>query len=333
MSTPRTFVPSERVKLASLWVGWPYLLEEWGSELEGARREIVSLVRQARRFVPVTLVCGSDDAEASARERLVGVDVQFVRIPAGDIWLRDTGPIVAARYDEAVALTFRFNGWGEKYIMAGDQQTASAMANHLMLPVIPHTFVLEGGAVEFDGAGRCLTTRRCLLNANRNLAWTENVAEEELKRVFGLTDVIWLDDGLKNDHTDGHVDNIARFIEPGRVICQRPSGPDDPNAERLARIVSELKAASLEVTTIPSPGRVVGADGSLPASHLNFVFVAGGVIVPIYEDVFSAQAAIELSEIFPDREIIVLPSRHILSGGGSFHCMTREIPLYPFVEA
>ena len=130
-----------------------------------------------------------------------------------------------------------------------------------------------------------------------------------------------------NDHTDGHVDNVARFIAPGHAICQHPSGSDDPNAETLQQIETTLRRAGLEVTTIPSPGLVKDEDGNpVPASHMNFTITNGVVLVPVYEDRYSLVALAELSALFEGRKVIGLPARHILNGGGSFHCMTREIP-------
>lgn len=333
MDLTRVHMPSEQVALSSLWVGWPYLQSEWGSALDGARQEISDFVRAARRFVPVVVAVGSDDAEKSARSMLPSENVNFCRIPMGDIWLRDTGAIIAEKNGASVALTFQFNGWGQKYIMSGDTETASAMAAELGLVEVRRDFVLEGGAVEFDGAGRCITSRSCLLNPNRKSEWTEAVAEAALMKVFNVDTVIWLDDGLLNDHTDGHVDNLARFIAPGRVLCQHMSRSDDPNADIYARIEKELAAAGLDVVTIPSPDIISDANGvEMPASHLNFVFLPGAIIFPVYDVRLSVLAQKRLEGIFPDREIIALPSRNILSGGGSFHCMTREIPSFPIQE-
>ena len=312
---------------AALWVGWPRLVEEWGGDLEGPRKDIAGFIRAASEFVPVKIATGSEDAETSARQA-VGDAAEIVRLPTGDIWLRDTGAVITGSGAARQAQTFRFNGWGGKYLMPGDTDTASAMASAEALPVKAHDLVLEGGGIDVDGEGRLLTTRQCLLNRNRNPELGEGDIEAALRDILGVSEIIWLDDGLLNDHTDGHVDNIARFIGPGHVLCQSPSGNDDPNAEVLEQIETDLIRAGLNVSTIPSPGRVKDEDGNpVPASHMNFTITNGAVLMPVYEDRFSRVALAELGALFEGRKIIGLPARHILNGGGSFHCMTREIPV------
>jgi agmatine deiminase len=217
--------------------------------------------------------------------------------------------------------------------MPGDTMTAGGIASVEQSPVRKHGFILEGGAIDLDGAGRLLTTRECLLNPNRNSDWTETLAERVLMEAFGVTQVIWLDDGLRNDHTDGHVDNIARFIGPGRVLCQAPSGSGDPNADRLRAIEASLRAEGLDVDLIPSPGRILDAAGiALPASHMNFVISNGHVIVPIYEDVHAPRAIAALEAAMPNFDVLGLPARNILAGGGAFHCMTQQIPAFEDVS-
>ena len=208
----------------------------------------------------------------------------------------------------------------------GDDQTAESIAAYEGIPSHAHDFILEGGAVELDGAGRLLTTRECMLNSNRN-DWNERQAETALKGAFGVSEIIWLERGLEGDYTDGHIDNIARFIGPGQVLCQQTSGDDDPHAGRLGEIEAALRSAGLDVYTLPSPGRIIGADGeALPANHLNFTITNDALLMPAYEGHYSAHAMMTLAELFVRRDVIALPSVHILQGGGSFHCMTREIP-------
>lgn len=330
-TAPDLYVPPEWTDQAYLWVGWPHLREEWGDAFDPARAEIAALIEHASQFAVIKIACGSEEAYDSAVLALRDVtgDVQLHRVPSGDIWLRDTGPIFA-EHAGTTALCFEFNGWGGKYVMPGDTETAAAIASAESVKPREHSFVLEGGAVDFDGAGRVLTTRQCLLHPNRNAGWTEADAETALAEAFGVSEVIWLGDGLINDHTDGHVDNLARFIGPGRVICQHPSGDDDPNAAVFEACRSALNTAGLEVVTIPSPGRILAADGrATPASHMNFLISNGAVFLPIYERVYSEVAVRALQAHLPDHEIIPLPAGAILAGGGSFHCMTRDVPRFP----
>jgi len=193
--------------------------------------------------------------------------------------------------------------------------------------------VIEGGALDHDGFGTVLTTRQCLLNPNRNADWSEMEAEAALTTSLGARAVLWLGDGLANDHTDGHVDNLARFVAPGVVACPVAWGQGDPNAEvydDAARRLAGMRTArgsALTVTRIASPGRIEDEDGTvLPASHMNFIIANGAVIAPIYETRAAAFALDTLQSLFPERTVIGLGSRALLSGGGSFHCISREEP-------
>ena len=178
----------------------------------------------------VRLLVNGAEAEASARAALGGA-AEIVPARYGDIWLRDTGPIFARLRGGAVALRFKTNSWGGKYDLPDDATVGEDVARLAGLPVCSFDFVLEGGAVDHDGEGTMLTTRQTLLNPNRN-GWSKAAAEAALGEAFGAKKVIWLDEGLKNDHTDGHIDNIARFVAPGRVVCQAPAGPTIPTPRR-----------------------------------------------------------------------------------------------------
>lgn len=326
MTASKPFLAPEWAPQAALWAGWPRLAEEWGGDLTAARADIAAFIRAAAAHVKVKVAIGSDEAMASASAALGNV-ADLIRIPTGDIWLRDTGPIVTGQGAAREAQVFRFNGWGGKYLMDGDTETAAALAGVEGLAARRHDFILEGGGIDADGEGRLLTTRQCLLNVNRNPGLNQAQIEAQLSTALGVEDILWLGDGLANDHTDGHVDNIARFIAPGHVLCQHPASPEDPNTDVLREIERTLSAAGLMVSTIPSPGFVHFGDGvPVPASHMNFTITNGCVLVPIYEDRYSAVALAELKALFPGRAVIGLPARGILAGGGSFHCMTREIP-------
>lgn len=333
MVPDRTYVPPEWAPQSAIWVGWPHIRGEWGAAFEGARAEIAAFIRALAPVTPVRVACGSREAYTSAWLTLDDLaaagHVQLHTVLAGDIWLRDTGPVLSRRGETPEALAFQFNGWGGKYVMPGDTHTAQAIASVERVSVSRFPFVLEGGAVDVDGDGRLLTTRQCLLNPNRNPDWNEADATRALEQAFGVDQVIWLDEGLINDHTDGHVDNIARFIGPGRVLCQMPTGADDPNAVTYAAIERKLKDAGLEVHLIPSPGKIVDEDGEpVPASHLNFLISNGTVFIPTY-DADAVPALIAAFETaLPGYKLVTLPARHILSGGGAFHCMTQQVPRF-----
>ena len=331
MSVANLYLPPEWAPQSAVWVGWPHLRGEWGAAFEAAREEIAAFAQALCVITPVRIACGSREAYGSAwfalEPEIAAGRVTLHTMPAGDIWLRDTGPLIAQHGQSRLALDFRFNGWGGKYVMSGDTMTAGGIASAERIERRAHDFVLEGGAIDLDGAGRVLTTRQCLLNPNRNPGWTQTVAEQHLKHALGVEAVIWLDQGLSHDHTDGHIDNIARFIGPGRVICQTASGADDPNAETFAAIQADLCAAGLDVVSIASPGRIEDQDGRpAPASHLNFLISNGHVFVPVYEEAHSQLALAQIGAALPDHKVIGLPARNILSGGGAFHCMTQQVP-------
>jgi agmatine deiminase len=193
--------------------------------------------------------------------------------------------------------------------------------------------VLEGGSVEVDGEGTLLTTRQCLLNPNRNPSLDEKAIETRLREALGVTKVLWLTEGLRNDHTDGHVDTIARFVGPGVLVCMEPADDDDPNAKVLLAIAAELESMTdarggpLRVVRIPSPGLVPGEDGEpMPASYVNFYIANHAVVVPTYGSPHDDAAVAAIGRLFPSRRTVGIDARAILSGGGAFHCITQQVP-------
>ena len=327
--------PAEWSPHRAMWVGWPSHGELWEDNLEPAQAEVEALVRALAGpgREQVKLLVGNDEALADARARFERVDgVEVVAGRFGDIWLRDTGPIFGEGSKTANA--FRFNGWGGKYDLPHDDEVADQIGQASGVALSRHDFVLEGGALDHDGAGTILTTRQCLLNPNRNPDWTAEAAEAALAEALGARKTVWLGDGLLNDHTDGHVDNLARFVAPGVVACPVPWGRKDPNAEVYDATARDLHAATdaegrpLRVLRLPSPGLVLDEDERpIPASHMNFLIANGAVIVPSYGDDRAAEMACEgLRTVFTDREVIALPSIAILSGGGSFHCISQQEP-------
>jgi agmatine deiminase len=316
-----------------MWLGFPSHPELWGEQLQPARAEAaaLALALAGPGAEKVKLLAAGSEAAVAARD-LVGANegVEIIDFAFGDIWLRDTGPIFTSA---AEAAAFRFNGWGGKYVLAGDESVAAAIATLAGARLESHPFVLEGGALEHDGAGLAITTRACLLNPNRNPLWREADAEGALRRALGVTKTLWLGNGLMNDHTDGHVDNLARFTAPAVVVCPMAFGREDPNAavyDEAARVLGEAadtRGEALRVARIPSPGRIIGEDFRVaPASHMNFLIANKAVVMPSYERVASRLAAEGLQELFEDRQVIALPSSALLIGGGSFHCISQQQP-------
>ncbi|HYE42126.1 MAG TPA: agmatine deiminase family protein [Caulobacteraceae bacterium] len=329
-------VPAEWAPHKAMWLGWPSHGDLWAEDLAEAREEVAALARALAGpgKERVRLLVHGDEAESAAREALGDTTVEIVRGLFGDIWLRDTGPIFVKDAEADVAVGFNFNGWGGKYELPHDDEVAGQIAAAAGAPLDERDFVLEGGALDHDGFGTVLTTRQCLLNPNRNRDWSETRAAEALSGALGARKLLWLGDGLRNDHTDGHVDNLARFVAPGVVACPIAWGLGDPNAgiydetARMLAAMTDARGGALQVLRIPSPGRIEGEDKQvIPASHMNFLIANGAVIVPTYGDQTAARLAIEaLQGVFPERQVIGLPSIAILTGGGSFHCITQQEP-------
>ena len=326
-------VPAEWAPHKAMWLGFPSHADVWREDLESAQAEVAALARALAGpgGEQVKLMTGSPEGEATARAMMGDAPgVEIVAGVFGDIWLRDTGPIFTA---DGAAQGFRFNGWGGKYVMEGDETVARQIADQAGATLVQHGFIMEGGALDHDGEGTILTTGQCLLNVNRNAGWTEETAAEALASALGARKLLWLGEGLLNDHTDGHVDNLARFVAPGVVACPVAWGRGDPNAEayddaarRLAGM-TDAEGRKIRVVRIPSPGYVDGGEGRpIPASHMNFLIANKAVIVPIYEERPGEMAVEALKTVFPDHEVIGLPSMAILTGGGSFHCISQQEP-------
>ena len=328
-------IPAEWAPHRAMWVGWPSDPSIWFEPFEQAKDEVEALVRALAGpgREQVRLMVGNEAALAEAQARFAGVEnVTVVAGRHGDIWLRDTGPIFGA--GSKTANTFAFNGWGGEFVYEHDTEVAHQIAEAAAVAPTRHDFILEGGALDHDGFGTILTTGQCLLNKNRNTGWTAEAAEKALGEALGATKVIWLGDGLLNDHTDGHVDNLARFVAPGLVAVPMAFGRNDPNAEAYDAAQAVLRASTdargepIQLLLIPSPGLVLDEDERpIPASHMNFLIANGAVIVPTYGNEMASRLACEaLATVYPDREIIPLPSNAILTGGGSFHCISQQEP-------
>ncbi len=331
-------IPPEWAPQTAIWTAWPADPDEWNSDLGTPRRDVAALVRAlAAAGNRVRLLVNGDEAETTARAALggtAGVEVTPARY--GDIWLRDTGPIFARAGGSPIALRFATNSWGGKFDLPDDATVGDDVARLSRTAIQRFPFVLEGGAVDHDGEGTVLTTRQTLLNPNRN-GWTQAEAEKALATALGAKKIIWIDEGLDGDHTDGHIDNIARFVAPGQVVCQSAAGPDDPNAATLDAIAATLARATdaagrrLEVIRIPGAGRYLNARGETsPASHMNFIIANNVVVVPVYGTATERAALDALAKVFPGRKVVGVSSKGLLgcgdAGGGSFHCITQQEP-------
>ncbi len=322
-------LPAEWAPHDAVWIGFPSHADLWGDDLASAQDEVAAFagaVFAGGAGERVILVADNDAAAETARA-LAGDFATISTQRFGDVWLRDTGAIIVRDPDgQHIALHHKTNGWGGKYDLAHDDSIGARLALEYGLRVIEHDWIFEGGAVDIDGDGLGVTTTQCLLNPNRNPGLSRADIESRLRAELGITRLLWLGHGLLNDHTDGHVDNIARFVAPGVLAIPLPAD-DDPNADVFIDARARAKAFGLTLADIPSLGRLEGADGQqLPASYMNFVIGNATVVVPQHGAASDGAAVTAIAKLFPDRATIGLCAKAILTGGGAFHCISQQVP-------
>ena len=326
--------PAEWTAHRACWVAFPSDPELWPTlpEVQSSFAAMCRAIGSPHGAAPgerLEILVRDDSARATAEGLLDGLDAHYHRASFGDIWMRDIAPVFLTDPSGDVAsVRFVFNGWGGKYVYAGDEAIGGEVQRLSGLPQFESDLVCEGGALEVDGAGLCMTTRDVALNPNRNPSRSELEVERALIEALGAERVIWVDRGLLNDHTDGHIDNTARFLAPGRVLCMRASDASDPNAAVLGEIERSLLATGLEVQTITSPGLVLGRDGRpLPASYLNFYIANASVVVPTFGSRHDDTALAAFETLFPGRAVRGVPAKVLLEEGGTVHCITQQEPL------
>jgi agmatine deiminase len=319
-------MPPEWAPQDWLWIGFPHLAEEWPGWLEPAQEQMADFASAVAESGQQVRLLVRDAANEARARSLVSGKVRLERRVYGDVWLRDTGPLVVTDGATRIARRFGFNGWGGKYLMPGDMEIGAGLARDAGLAVTHTPMILEGGAVDGDGTGLVATTEQCLLNPNRNPHLGRAEIEAELAAQLGFTRVLWLGEGLINDHTDGHVDNLARFVAPNRLVVPEPTGKDDPNAAIYAGAAARAHAAGVEVVRIPSPGRIERDGRVEPASYVNFAITSHLVVVPTFGSPHDADSVAAIAALFPDRDTIGLPGDAVLAGGGGFHCASQQMP-------
>jgi agmatine deiminase len=324
--------PPEWAPHDAVWIGFPSHADLWEDDLEPAREEVAAFARIVHadgRGERVILICANEEAASRARA-LAGDYASVLEIPFGDIWLRDTGPIVLCGTSDdgsrhRCAATFQFNWWGGKYDLSGDREIGHRLAGRFQFVEKRADYVLEGGAIDVDGTGLAVTTEQCLLNPNRNPDLGRADLEGRLRADLGVDRLLWLGDGLLNDHTDGHVDNLARFVAEGTLAIPEPTA-DDPNAAVYADARRRAGAFGVKVVPLPSPGRVERDGEIIPASYMNFYIGNAAVAVPVYGAPNDAAAVEAIAALFPGRHVEGYRADHILTGGGSFHCISQQVP-------
>ncbi len=325
--------PAEWTAHDWVWIGFPSHADLWEDDLAPARAEVVAFARavDAEGKGERVVLVAADKASAKEALAMAGprVDVEVAKF--GDIWLRDTGPIIltdpAGGNAPAEARDFCFNGWGGKYELPGDDTVGTRLAQAARFRTRRCEWVFEGGALDVDGTGLAVTTEECLLNPNRNAFLSRADIEARLAEDLGIDRLLWLGDGLFNDHTDGHVDNLARFVAPGVIAIPEPAR-DDPNEAIYRDAAARARAFGLEVVAIPSPGKVERDGEIIPASYMNFYIGNAAVVVPLYGAPNDDAAVAAIGALFPGRTATGFRADHILTGGGSFHCISQQVPVH-----
>lgn len=322
-------MPAEWAPHEATWLSWPHNDKTW---LDGPERVEPAFVQAIAALASgETVRINTEDPERLRKllgEHVPMDRVVFETIPTDDAWIRDYGAIVVR--DEAgkrVAIDFRFNSWGGKYPpFDRDDAVARQMAERLGLPCVAVDMVLEGGSIDVNGAGTLLTTEQCLLNPNRNPKLSREEIEARLAQYLGARRVVWLGEGVAGDDTDGHVDDIARFVSQDTVVMVVEPDTADANHAPLAENVRRLRAAHLRVIELPLPPPLYRGDERLPASYANFYIGNAVVLLPVFGCPEDAAAIEVLAACFPGRRIAPIDSRALVVGLGAFHCLTQQVP-------
>ncbi len=344
-------MPPEWAPHAATWTSWPFDDELWVGHLDGVRTDFADLVATIARFEPVNLNVRDEEAEEDAKRRITAAaeglhgsgaavvlaNVTYHRLPLNDVWFRDNGPLFVKEGADngRVAMTdWGFNAWGEKYRPWSDDDRAPAtLAARLAMRRFVAPAIMEGGSLEVNGRGVCLTTRSCLLEPNRNPDLGAAEIELLLRDYLGIRQLVWLEEGLEGDHTDGHIDTIVRFTDDDTILCSVEPRENDPNHATMARNLAQLRelrrpdGTPYRVVELPLPLKRMELEGErLPPTYANFYVGNGFVVVPQYDDANDAAALDILRPLFPGREVIGLSAESLITGGGAFHCVTQQQP-------
>jgi len=330
--------PAEWEPHEACWLAWPHNPETWPGCLELAEREFRILVATLTDYEPVRLLVKDADharhVEAQLRPRGRRHPVELFEVPTDDAWMRDIGPtFVATPEARLVAIDWNFNAWGGKYPpWQQDRAVAARVAALAGVELRMGRLTAEGGAFEVDGEGTLIATRTTLLCDSRNPGLTANDIENCLRRALGVRQIVWIDGAIAGDDTDGHVDELVRFVAPGRVVCASESRSDDLNYRSLRAFRDQLAETpdacgrKFEQIDLPMPPRIGVHGARLPASYTNFYIANDAVLVPVFQVGTDAEALAIIRRLFPDREVRGVPSRVLIRGLGSIHCLTQQQP-------
>ncbi|WP_081991280.1 agmatine deiminase [Inquilinus limosus] len=327
-------MPAEWEPHSRCWMAWPCRDEVWGEHMDAARTAYADVARAIADFEPVTLVCNPADVAEASLTLGNGTKIDVVSMEIDDSWLRDSGPtFLLDRNGHLAGAHWRFNAWGQKYQpYSRDAVVAKQILKHVGARRFRAPFVLEGGAVHVDGEGTVLTTEQCLLNPNRNPDLTKAQVEQNLRDWLGVSTVIWLPEGIEDDETDGHVDEIACFVRPGVVLALSTDDKSDGNFDVLQtnldilRSAKDAKGRPLQVIEVPQPARQEHNGKRLSLSYVNFYIANGGIVMPAFDVAEDERAFRIIRDAFPNRRVVQVHARDIFLGGGGIHCITQQQP-------
>jgi agmatine deiminase len=335
-------MPAEWEKHSATWLAWPHNLVTWPQQLPQVQDIFLRMITLLQESEVVHLLVNDADTAAQVRERLrpsvpMGGRVVYHLRPTADAWLRDSGPIFLTSTRRTAAplalCDWEFNAWGNKYAeLLADNALPQHIAAYLGVPCFQPGMVLEGGSIDVNGQGSCLTTEQCLLNANRNPHLSRAEIAGYLQDYLGARQVIWLGQGLAGDDTDGHIDDLARFVDANTIVCVLTDDRHDENYEVLQDNYRRLQTATdhsgqpFRIVPLPMPGCVGTPAGPLPASYANFYIANAVVLVPTYDHPHDHIALQRLQALFPQRQVIGLPCTPLVWGMGAMHCVTQQQP-------
>lgn len=343
MTTPKSQgyrMPAEWEPHRATWLSWPHNPDTWPDKMEPVPAYWTLMAKHISTGEEVHININDAQAEAEAKRLLTAAKVPldrifFHRFPTNDCWARDHGPIFVTRTKEPkLAVTnWIFNKWGAKYPpWELDNLIPEQIAEHLKVPRFDPGIVMEGGSIEVNGRGTLMTTEACLLNPNRNPHLTKNQIEAFLSDYLGVHHFLWLGDGIVGDDTDGHIDDLTRFVGPDTVVTVVEEDPSDENYKILQDNLKRLRTMKVEsgkalnVVELPMPAPVIHEGQRLPASYANFYIANDVVLVPIYSHPNDAKALKTLQGLFPQRKVIGIESTDLVWGLGAFHCVTQQQP-------
>jgi agmatine deiminase len=333
--------PAEWENHRATWLSYPHDDSySWPGTLERIFPFYNRFIKELSKGEQVCINVRNEGLKAKVAHDLAAIGVDMGRItllvhPTNDAWCRDHGPafvVNPASKEPKGVVSWRYNAWGNKYDHDLDEQIPGLVARHLGIPVWYPGIVMEGGAVDFNGKGTLLTTTQCLLHENRNPDLFQHEIEEYLRNYYGVEQILWLDEGIEGDDTNGHIDDITRFFREDAVVTMVEPDRSDPNHDILAENLKLLKSfrlisgKQLDIAELPMPAPVVYEGQRLPASYANFYIANGRLIVPNFRCKQDDQAMRILEECFPGREITPIDSVEIIWGLGSFHCLSQQEP-------